>query len=198
LFSKRKRLRELRENFGAEWESLEDNLRQQGYKILHVHTDITGFISAHSYTVGLINKFKHPELILFGVDPATSENILEQLICQIKKLNHIKEFTVFETESGQEVSFIRSTSSVIGMYMALAKQYCELRQQPLQTTQVVITDQWGYFPWEPEYDKQYFRKQPMTGRYKPEWMQNPSHGQQRYSNDTLPSEPDANAFTQRN
>lgn len=107
-----------------------------------------------AYSVGLCDRFKRPELLLFGFDEDDSLVIINALVRRYVRSG----FAVPLDDPIQRV-LTRGPLVVkaaclerVRPYARLAVEYCEYLRLACSVQQVVVPDGSGKFPWEEGYD----------------------------------------------
>lgn len=147
-----------------------DTLEEFGYAILHVPA--SSYNPGFAYTVGLKHTFDHPEIILIGLDPENTEEILSGVVEAVasglgmiagKPLNGFLEGhpVIFE-----EVPHARALSC-----MGYAHWF--YKGKPWDTLQFIWPDMQGAFAWEEGYEEDFRYQQPLLSRNPDFWYNEP-------------------------
>ena len=118
-----------------------------------------------SFTIGHFHKRNHPEIIVIGLPAQVSHELLNVAAVLVnggkKSLIPYKKYTDFtETLS---VAFVPVNVGNYGEYLGYANWYYGSLPKPYPVLQMVWPDKEGKLPWEKDYDKRYFKLQPVLG-----------------------------------
>lgn len=123
----------------------------------------TDYLPGFAYTVGLWEKYNHPELITFGLKKNTMHEILNtggELIKAGLSLGENKNYdNFFENSSAR---FLNVDKRNISDYFGYAMWFNNYKD--FSALQLVWTDRNDKFPWEPGFEKEFERKQPLLDR----------------------------------
>lgn len=112
-----------------------------------------------SYTVGLHSSYGHPEILLFGLNVQTAQQILNDVG------GRVREGEVF-THGQQDAKLFAGFPALFGEVPAHeAERWLRvahaLAEGPVPTLQAVWPDPQGRFPWESGFDVQFAEAQPV-------------------------------------
>jgi hypothetical protein len=110
------------------------------------------------YTIGLWQRQRHPEFILFGLQTQLMHGILTQFAGAVgagRVFRHEERVTDLGSRFGFVVRSVWPKD--VERYMGAAIGYYE---QPFKAMQVVWPDPSGRFPWDEEFDPGYVGAQP--------------------------------------
>lgn len=137
------------------------DMEQYGLTVIIVKR--TGYLPSFAYSIGLWQKFGHPELICFGLDERMLHGIINEAAAIVKEGNKIvTEVSYNEILKNFPVWFIAVDQRNIGDYFGRAIDHYRSAEFP--ALQLVWPDNTGKFPWEEEFDKNIFRNQPLLDR----------------------------------
>lgn len=142
--------------------SILQNIAKFGWSIVSVHPGEPAGDPAMSYTVGLIETFQHPELIVFGISVDTARAVIHELGSRFFRLGQLipLDEPIDRILEGFPV-ILKSVPSRVAERNALIAQGRALeRGLPFSLVQVVRPDPHGHFPWEDTYDRNFDALQP--------------------------------------
>ena len=125
--------------------------------------EATEYLPSFAYSIGLWQKFKHPELICFGLQPKTLHTIINdvadfvingQIIHSGKAYNNI-----FENIRNE---FLNVDKRNLGDYFGAAIDFYKSKDFP--ALQLVWTDRNDKFPWEKDFEEDFIYMQPLLDR----------------------------------
>jgi hypothetical protein len=137
------------------------NIQQFGLSVMLFEG--TDYLPAFGYTVGLFEKYHHPELITFGLSAKTLHetlNIGGEMIKKGKTLEAQTSYPVFFEEASTTVLPVDPRN--VGDYFDYAIWYHQRSDFPC--LQLVWTDRSGRYPWEAGFDKELRDLQPLLDR----------------------------------
>jgi Domain of unknown function (DUF4262) len=110
-----------------------------------------------TYTIGLHKTFKHPEIIVFGLNPSASTTLLRRAVGLIKQGRTLPERTPCELMDGLSVVFRHIPAGLQEQYLLSA---AFLYGTAFKSLQLVWPDADGRFPWQAGFDSQFAAHQP--------------------------------------
>lgn len=123
----------------------------------------TGYFPAFAFSIGLWEKLKHPEIICFGLQVQT----LQQIIADIA--NRVLEGEPVIPETNDDTIFEDSRSVFLNVdprnlkdYFGTAIKYYKGQEFP--ALQLIWTDRNDVFPWEENFEEELRYKQPLLDR----------------------------------
>jgi hypothetical protein len=123
----------------------------------------TEYFPSFVYTIGLWQKFKHPELIALGLTPKTLHIALNDA-AEIIKSGHALEVekTYSDFFENGLVEFIKVDNRNISDYFGYAIDFYKTNQFP--ALQLIWTDRNNKFPWDSDYQEEFKYRQPLLDR----------------------------------
>lgn len=121
-------------------------------------------LPAYGYTIGLAERFDHPEIILIGLPPKTIQLILNSVGEYVRKGGRIVIGADYVDEfiSNIPVKFVEVRHEHYPRYLQYAIEY--YRNEDFVVMQLIWPDKLGQFPWEDKYDPELKFVQPMLDR----------------------------------
>jgi Domain of unknown function (DUF4262) len=134
-------------------------IAEDGFSTLSV-----GGTPSFSYTIGLYKSYAHPELIVFGLPPATAAGLLRDIALKAR------EGTPFNLSEPTDklladcdVLFVEVPKSAFAQYALSAVRYYGEEEFP--SFQVVWPSAFdGHYPWDSDADPEFVAIQPVLGR----------------------------------
>lgn len=137
------------------------DVNQVGWHVTMVREDQEG--AGFAYTTGLYERYKHPELILFGPPPEAMHEMLNALGTLIVNGEAFAENDRYELfEDGRKVAFAAFPASEYDEYLGASVWFYDESEFP--TLQVLWPDSRGFYPTDAEFDRRLRRQQPLPGR----------------------------------
>lgn len=139
----------------------EGQIREQGCVIIWVGSDPAARQPPFAYTVGLSERYKRPELLVFGFAQDDALGLLNSLVRRYLRPG----FAVPLDQPIPRILECPVTVKAVTLeharpYARFAISRCEALGLSCVVQQVVVPDASGVFPWESGYDKRYLRAQP--------------------------------------
>jgi len=137
------------------------NIEKHGLAVIMVES--TDYLPSFAYSVGLWQKYNHPEIICFGLTTKLLHKIINDVAEIIKtgtKLESHNTYLNIFKESRAE--FLNVDKRNIGDYFVYAIEYYKTKEFP--ALQLVWTDLMDRFPWEKNFEKEFKYKQPLLDR----------------------------------
>lgn len=137
------------------------NIEKFGLSVIVI--DKTDYLPSFAYSIGLWKKFRHPEIIAFGMTTPTLHSIIN-IAGDIVKGGQVietgKTYTDF-FESG-EVEFLKVDSRNLRDYFGYAIDLYNSSDFP--ALQLVWPDRKGKFPWQNDFEEEFTYRQPLLDR----------------------------------
>ncbi len=125
--------------------------------------EATDYLPSFAYSIGLWQKFKHPEIICFGLRTATLHSIINDVADIIKSGQTIEANIIYNEifENGR-TEFLTVNNRNLGDYLGAAIDFYNSKEFPV--LQLVWTDRNDKFPWETNFEEEFIYKQPLLDR----------------------------------
>ncbi len=139
---------------------LVDNIENFGLQVMHVLADESE--PRFSYSIGLFQSYKHPEIIIIGLKQELSHILINNMAEEIKNgqiylpLNYYPDIL-----DDFECYFVRVNTSNYDEYVGQAQQYYRGDDFPL--IQCIYPTIKGIFPWEEDWPQNIKDLQPILG-----------------------------------
>ena len=137
------------------------NIDRYGLQIILVSE--TDYLPSFGYSIGLWEKYKHPEIICFGLPTDLLHEIINDVAKLIKEENPIilnKPYNnIFQNSKAE---FIKVNSQNIEDYFKVAIRHYNSKDFP--AIQLIWTDHNDKLPWESGFENDFLYKQPLLDR----------------------------------
>jgi hypothetical protein len=142
-------------------ETSKTNIEKFGLQVIIVKS--TSYFPSFAYSIGLWQKFKHPEIICFGLPDDLGHAIINDVAEIIKTGEKISTGkTYFEIFKDSKAEFLSVAPNNIDDYFGVAIRHYETNSFP--ALQLVWTDRNDKFPWEENFEEKFIYKQPLLDR----------------------------------
>ncbi len=132
-------------------------IEEHGWAVVNVDGDAT--LPAYSYSVGLYKTFSHPEVIVFRLEPAVRQQIINTIAQAVRGGRRFSENeTTDQILIGHQCAFRLVAPAAEATYMGAALGYYG-REVP--ALHCIWPDQAGRFPWERGTSADFRALQPM-------------------------------------
>lgn len=139
-----------------------DDIDAYGWHVVCIGADEHG--PSFDYTIGLMQTFRHPEIIVFGLDNSLMHQILTGMVTTIRRGGSF-------ANPGQYADVLEGFSCVVRRvaqerhreFLGYAMWYCRHvgKIGSLEAVQLFWPDKADRFPWEPECNDAVKRLQPL-------------------------------------
>lgn len=138
------------------------DIQEKGIYIAFVESD--GYCPRFGYSIGLFKAFKHPELIVIGLDPDSTGGIINNLKKEIEQGTRFLENVNYPGYLVEfSIQFVAVEKAHYPDYLGYAGWYND-NSFDFPTLQIVWPDKQGNFPWEPAFNANFKFKQPLLDR----------------------------------
>jgi hypothetical protein len=119
-----------------------------GWHVMSVAPRVGEEGDCFSYSTGLFSRFKHPEVLLFGLDPETSKHIINEIGRQIESGGAFRAGQEYSDIFADDVkcTFRPVQVPLYGEYVCWSQWFYEGNDFPV--LQCFWPDRQGLFPWE--------------------------------------------------
>jgi hypothetical protein len=137
------------------------NIEKFGLQIIIVNA--TDYSPSFAYSIGLYKKYKHPEIICFGLPNDLVHAIVNDVADLIKKGEKIEPSKNYDSIfKNSRAEFLEVDERNIDDYFAAAINFYETTKFP--ALQLVWTDRNNKFPWEENFEDKFLYDQPLLDR----------------------------------
>lgn len=143
-------------------EQTNSNIEKYGLSVIAI--EATDYLPSFAYSIGLWKKYKHPEIIAFGLTIKTLHDTINSAADIVKGGQSIepgKDYydNIFEKAVAR---FVKVDPLNIGDYFGYAIDFYNSKEFP--ALQLVWPDRNNKFPWEKDFEEDFIYKQPLLDR----------------------------------
>ena len=133
------------------------------YGLSVIIIEATAYLPSFAYSIGLWQKFKHPEIICFGLTTKTLGALINDVADLVKEGQTIETNKTYNDffENGK-TEFIKVDSRNLSDYFGTAIDFYDTKVFP--ALQFVWTDRNNKFPWETDFEEEFIYRQPLLDR----------------------------------
>jgi hypothetical protein len=137
------------------------NIEKYGLHVIIIKS--TDYLPSFAYSVGLWQKYNHPEIICFGLSIPLLHEIIND-VAEIVKTNEVlvKNKTYLNIFEDSRVEFLKVDPRNINDYFNTAIKLYKTDDFP--ALQLVWTDRNDKFPWEENFEEKFLHEQPLLDR----------------------------------
>ena len=140
---------------------IQNKIDQYGCYIVLVEPN--DYLPGYAYTIGLHQKFKHPEIICFGLSTALLGDLLNNACASIINGSPLNAGVLYdEFIKNYPVQFLNVNKSYYSDYMAICNIFYRTDDYP--ALQMIWPDKQSLFPWESGFNPDWKFKQPLLDR----------------------------------
>ncbi|KLT70408.1 MULTISPECIES: DUF4262 domain-containing protein [Flavobacterium] len=142
-------------------ENAKNNIEKYGLQVIII--EATDYLPSFAYSIGFWQKYRHPEIICFGLSNSLLQTLINNVAEIIKENESIIEGKnypdIFENARAE---FLKVHPDNISDYFGSAINFYEKEDFP--AFQLVWTDRNDKFPWEENFEEEFRHKQPLLDR----------------------------------
>jgi len=133
------------------------------YGLSIIILDSTEYLPSFAYSIGLWQKFKHPEIICFGLTTKTLGGLINDVADLVKNGQAIETNRTYDDffDNGS-VQFIQVDKRNLSDYFGTAIDIYDTNNFP--ALQFVWTDRNNKFPWQKDFEEEFIYRQPLLDR----------------------------------
>ncbi|MFB9080514.1 DUF4262 domain-containing protein [Flavobacterium procerum] len=141
---------------------IEVNIEKYGLQVIMI--EATDYLPSFAYSIGLWQKYNHPEIICFGL----STSLLHKIINNVAEIIKAGESIITEKNyfdrifDNSKAQFLKVATQSIDDYFGTAINFYDRNDFP--TLQLVWTDRNDKFPWEENFEEEFLYRQPLLDR----------------------------------
>ena len=137
------------------------NIEKYGLTVIII--EATEYLPSFAYSIGLWKKFRHPEIICFGLTTKTLHALINNAADLVKNGQIIETNKTYEDIfENSKAAFIKVDSRNVSDYFGTAIDYYDTKDFP--ALQLVWTDRKNKFPWENDFEEEFIYRQPLLDR----------------------------------
>ncbi|HMR81750.1 MAG TPA: DUF4262 domain-containing protein [Niabella sp.] len=143
------------------YEQTKSDIEKFGLSVIIV--EASDYLPSFAYSIGLWQKFKHPELICFGLQTQTLHTVINDVAEFVKSDQIIQTGKIYDNifDNGR-AEFLSVDNRNLSDYFGTAIDFYNSKDFP--ALQLVWTDRNDKFPWESDFEKEFLYKQPLLDR----------------------------------
>lgn len=125
--------------------------------------EASDYLPSFAYSIGLWQKFQHPEIICFGLRIETLHSLINDVATLIRKGIKIEtKKTYAEIFENNKAEFLKVDQWNLTNYFGAAISFYNDNTFP--ALQLIWTDRNNKFPWESDFEEEFIFKQPLLDR----------------------------------
>lgn len=142
-------------------EQTKSDIEKFGLSVIII--EATDYSPSFAYSIGLWQKFKHPELICFGLRTQTLHTIINDVADLVKDGQFIQAGKTYDNIfENSRTEFLHVDKRNLSDYFGTAIDFYNSKDFP--AFQLVWTDRNNKFPWETDFEEDFIHKQPLLDR----------------------------------
>ena len=142
-------------------EQIEATIEKSGCYVVLIEAD--SYLPAFAYSIGLFEKFGHPEIICFGLPVNFCASIINNACEQIQQGEKFRPTVLYPGfVEGYHIQLLSVDKDYYQNYVGYGRWYYGEKEFPL--LQIVWPDKAGKFPWEEGFNTKWQFKQPLLDR----------------------------------
>lgn len=142
-------------------EQTKSDIEKFGLSVIII--EATDYLPSFAYSIGLWQKFKHPELICFGLQTQTLHTIINDVAELVKNGEVIQTGKTYDNIfENCKAEFLSVDRRNLSDYFGTAIDYYNSIDFP--AIQLVWTDRNNKFPWETNFEEVFIYEQPLLDR----------------------------------
>ena len=133
------------------------------YGLSVIIIEATEYLPSFAYSIGLWEKFRHPEIICFGFTTKTLGGLINNAADLVKDGQLLETNKIYEDIfENSKAEFINVDSQNLSDYFGTAIDYYNTKD--FSALQLVWTDRNNKFPWETDFEEEFIYRQPLLDR----------------------------------
>jgi hypothetical protein len=142
-------------------EKTKSDIEQFGLSVIII--EATDYLPSFAYSIGLWQKYHHPELIIFGLQIQTLHSIINDVAEFVKNGEVIQTGKTYDNIfENSKTEFINVDKRNLSDYFGTAIDFYNSKDFP--ALQLVWTDRNDKFPWQTDFEEDFLYKQPLLDR----------------------------------
>lgn len=125
--------------------------------------EATDYLPSFAYSIGLWQKFKHPEIICFGLRNQTLHSVINDVADIVKSGQTIEANKIYnDIFENSRAEFLKVDKRNLDNYFGKAIGFYNSKK--FHALQLVWTDRNDKFPWEENFEEKFLHDQPLLDR----------------------------------
>ena len=142
-------------------EQTKSDIEKFGLSVIII--EATDYLPSFAYSIGLWQKYKHPEIICFGLRTQTLHTVINDVADFVKNGQVIQAGKTYDNIFDNSKSeFLSVDKRNLSDYFGTAIDF--YNSKDFQALQLVWTDRNDKFPWETDFEEDFIYKQPLLDR----------------------------------
>lgn len=151
----------MEENDKIAKEKIVSDIKNYGCHLICIESD--GYLPSFVYSIGLFEKFNHPEIIVFGLDIDLMGLLINNIKDEIKKGHVFKTGELYADHiDGFKIQFLEVAQVNYNDYFGYAGWYYDSFNFPV--LEFIWPDKENKWPWEENFNDNWKHKQPLLDR----------------------------------
>lgn len=138
-------------------QKLISDVNNTGFHIIGIEKDDGG--PEYAFTVGLYYTYKHPEILIMGINNKVCFEFFHLIADRIKNGTNFIDGKVDKELASFPIHFKSIKLDFYKEYFGYAAWFYQSLPEPFPAVQFIWPDRNGIFPWEDKYDKAFFSLQ---------------------------------------
>jgi Domain of unknown function (DUF4262) len=149
------------ENNSRNDEQTKSDIEKFGLSVIII--EATDYLPSFAYSIGLWQKYKHPEIICFGLRTQTLHTIINDVADFVKNGQVIQAGKTYDNIfENSKSEFLNIDKRNLSDYFGTAIDF--YNSQDFPALQLVWTDRNDKFPWEADFEEDFIYMQPLLDR----------------------------------
>lgn len=136
------------------------HIEEHGLSVIMI--EATDYLPSFAYSIGLWEKYNHPEIICFGFSLKNLQILINDTANIIKQEEKIRIGQPYNLLQGCDTFFIEVNPSYLPDYFGTAIRY--YKHADFKAIQLVWPDRKNKFPWQVGFEEEFIYKQPLLDR----------------------------------
>lgn len=139
-----------------------NNIEKYGCHLITIEAD--NYMPAFVYSIGLYQRFRHPEIVCFGLSTELMAGLINDACYLIKNGMELRPQNRYsEFIEGNDVQFLSVDKEYYKDYLGYARWFYN-KSLDFPAIQLVWPDKQQNFPWDAKFNQQWKYKQPLLDR----------------------------------
>jgi len=144
------------------YKTMDKNIEETGFQSNYIFGDNNNGYPPYLYTTGLMMKFNHPELVVFGLSQTQAHTFIHIIVNEIlKKGKRIELNKVNKDFFSAPICFAKVKETEINQHFGMGSDYLEDHNIKMEAIQFFWSDREGAFPFEVGFQEEFDGYQPI-------------------------------------